>query len=418
MSLRTTLGNLWSMALVSLLGTAGLLALAITLERPLDQALLLGGLAAGILIAGQIVLLISGVEERTLLPLVALLAVIGLVFHYRIQPDLAFLQVRWLAVAMAAGLALAVLVPDYRSLARYKYLLGSLGLIFLLAPIFFGVERGGAKLWLQIGTLSFQPAEVAKILLAIFFAAYLAERAYLLSTPLEGRRFALPPLRHLGPLLLVWALSLLVLVYERDLGSSLLFFSLFLAMLYVATGRPLYPAIGVALFLVGALASYYQFDHVQTRVDIWLDPWSDPADKGYQIVQSLIAIASGGLFGQGLGNGEPGLIPAAETDFILAVIGEELGLAGIGAVILAFILITGRAVQLALDSHDRFGKLLGVGLAVGLGLQAVVIMAGVTKAAPLTGITLPYVSYGGSSLLANFLLLALLLRIGSRAAER
>ncbi|MDI7252877.1 MAG: FtsW/RodA/SpoVE family cell cycle protein, partial [Actinomycetota bacterium] len=294
------------------------------------------------------------------------------------------------------------------------------GLALLLSTIFFGREVNGARLWLILGPLRFQPSELAKILLAVFFAAYLAERKELIAG--AGRVVAgvhLPRPRDLGPLLTMWALSLLLLIFQRDLGSSLLFFGIFLAVIYVATGRAAFVVAGLLLFLAGATLTFFLFGHVRTRVETWMDPLNPETigDESYQIAQSLFAFAEGGLSGAGLARGSPGLIPFAETDFIYAAIGEELGLLGAAALALLYLVLCGRGLHLALRCADDFGKLLAVGLTAVLGLQSFIIMAGVTRLMPLTGITLPFVSYGGSSLVSNFLLLGLLLCVSEGGGE-
>ncbi|RJQ53268.1 MAG: FtsW/RodA/SpoVE family cell cycle protein [Actinobacteria bacterium] len=352
--------------------------------------------------------------DPVLLPLAAFLTVTGITMIYRLDPDLVLTQWIWVLVGGACLGAVLVAFRSYGQLAQYKYLSALAGMALLLSPLLpgIGAEINGARLWLRFGTFSFQPAEIAKVLIVIFLAAYLAEKRELLAT--STRRVLgvwLPEARHFGPLLLMWGVSLLILVGEKDLGSSLLFFGVFLMMLYVATDRTAYVMAGSALFLGGASLAYLRFSHVQTRIDIWLDPWKDSADKGYQIVQSLFAIASGGVIGRGLGLGSPGKIPAVETDFIFSAIAEEMGLVGALAIVLAYLLLTLRGLRIASACNDEFGKLLALGLTAVVGLQTFVIIGGVTKLIPLTGITLPFISYGGSSIISNFILLGLLLRV-------
>ena len=292
------------------------------------------------------------------------------------------------------------------------------GVVFLIMPLIpgFGREINGAKIWVSIGSINFQPGEFAKIVLAIFFSAYIVEKRDVLATTSVGRLgVAIPELRHLGPILLAWGVSLIVMVAEKDLGSSLLFFTLFVALLWISTGKASYLIMSGALFSGGALLAWSQFTHVQERVDIWLRPFDDPTGDGYQIVQSSFALAEGGFTGTGLGVGTPENIPAVETDFILAAIGEELGLVGTTAVLTLFLLLVGSGLRIALTSSRPFEKLLSAGLTTLLGFQAFIIIAGVVRLLPLTGVTLPFVSYGGSSLLANWVLLALLLRISDEA---
>ena len=267
--------------------------------------------------------------------------------------------------------------------------------------------------------ITFQPGEVAKILLAIFLAAYLMDRRELLAV--GGRKFGpihIPEGRDLFPLLFAWGASLIVMVGQKDLGSSLLFFTLFVVLVWVATERPSYLFVGLALFAAGAYGAWTQFGHVQVRVDTWLDPWADPADTGFQLVQSSFSFAWGGITGTGIGLGDPTRVPAVQTDFILAAIGEELGLLGTTAVLMSYLLMVGSGLRIAMRADDPFHKLLATGLTTILGVQAFIIIGGVTRLVPLTGVTLPFVSYGGSSLVANYVLLALLLRISHETAVR
>lgn len=294
----------------------------------------------------------------------------------------------------------------------------TIGVVFLIMPLIpaFGREINGARIWVSIGSINFQPGEFAKIALAIFFSAYMVEKRDVLAISGVGRfGVAVPDIRHLGPILLAWGVSLIVMVAEKDLGSSLLFFTLFIAMLWISTGKTSYLIMGATLFSGGALLAWSQFSHVQQRVDIWLRPFDDPTGDGYQIVQSSFAMAEGGLTGTGLGVGNPENIPEVETDFILAAIGEELGLVGATAVLVLFLLLVGAGLKVSLTSTRPFEKLLSAGLTTLLGFQAFIIIAGVVRLLPLTGVTLPFVSYGGSSLLANWILLALLLRISDEA---
>lgn len=361
--------------------------------------------------------------DPILLPLAAALTCVGLVMLQRLNPHMARLQLIWLGVGTVSMLLLLAFLRDYRVLDNYRYTLGVLGLALLLSTVFFGREVNGARLWIILGPLRFQPSELAKILLAIFFAAYLAERKELIAG--AGKVVAgvhVPRARDMGPLLTMWALSLLLLIFQRDLGSSLLFFGIFLAVIYVATGRGAFVAAGLVLFLAGAVLTFFLFGHVRTRVETWLDPLNPETigNESYQIAQSLFAFADGGLSGTGLARGSPDLIPYVETDFIYAAVGEELGLLGAAGLALLYLLLCGRGLLLALRCDDDFGKLLAAGLTAVLGLQSFIIMAGVTRLMPLTGITLPFVSYGGSSLVSNFLLLGLLLLVsggGERVAE-
>ena len=401
-------------------GAVALVTLAVGVEN-LETALpFIGILSVAYGVAHIVVRRTARAADSLLLPLVAVLNAMGLAAIYRLSPEgFGPTQVTWTAAGIAAFCIILFVVRDYRALARYKYLLGFAGLGLLLLPAVAGVEINGARLWIRIGGFSFQPGELAKIGLVLFFAAYLAERKELLA--IASRRVVgihVPDIKHFGPLLVMWGVALVVMFYEKDLGSSLLFFSIFLVMLYIATARLVYAAIGFLLFIAGAYAGYQMFGHVRVRVRTWLDALNPELipDQSFQLAQSLFALATGGLFGTGLGKGRPNLIPAAETDFIYSVIGEELGLLGTAAVLVCFILLVGRGLRTALAGRDDFGQLLAGGLTVILGIQTFIILAGVTRLLPLTGITLPFMSYGGSSLISNFILIALLIRISHQNA--
>ncbi len=359
--------------------------------------------------------------DGILLPLAALLNGLGYVFIARLNEDLAGLQATWTLVGIGAFVLTLAIVRDVRVLDRYRYTCMILGIVLLLLPLLpvIGREVQGARIWVRIGPLNFQPGELAKILLAVFFASYLVEKRELLGR--AARRIgpvAMPELRHFGPVLLAWGLSLVVMTLQSDLGSSLLFFALFVVMLWIATERASYLLVSGVLFSAGAYIAWHLFAHVQLRVRIWVDPWSDIAGEGFQVVQSTFALAWGGVTGAGLGLGDPRRIPIVETDFIFAAIGEELGLLGATAVLVAFLLMVGTGLRIAIAAENPFEKLLAAGLTGIFGIQAFVIIGGVTRLVPLTGITLPFVSYGGSSLLANYILLALLLRISDRSSRR
>lgn len=351
-----------------------------------------------------------------------LLATIGLILITSLDEGLGGSQLVWLAIGLGVMIVALATLADYQWLARYKYLIGLAGLTLLLSPIFLGVSRGGAKLWLSWGGYTFQPSEPAKLLLIVFFAAYLQEKKEVLTAKrrgLWGNIF--PEARHVGPLVVIWVVSLAILVFERDLGSSLLFFTLFLAMLYVASGRSSYIIVGALLFIVGAAAAYFFFGHVQERVDLWLAPLPiDVSGKEYQLAQSLFVMADGGIGGVGLGAGLLGskiAMPAVTTDFIFAAAAEQLGLAGTIAIITAYLFMVYRGIRVALSCQDDFGKLAASGLACALGLQVLVIIGGVVKMVPLTGVTLPFISYGGSSLMSNFLLIGVLMAISANSAR-
>jgi cell division protein FtsW (lipid II flippase) len=368
-----------------------------------------------------------------LLPVTTLLTTLGLVMIYRIDvaavkrailngnpvpTPAAYAQLTWFAIATALFIAVLVLLRDHRLLQRYTYTCGLVGLVLLVLPLapFIGTTVNGATLWVRIGGQSFQPAEIAKILLTIFFAGYLVEKRdslALVRTKFLG--IGLPRLKDLGPILIAWLVSLGVLIFQHDLGTSLLFFGLFVCMLYVATQRRSWLILGAILFVIGAVGAYYAFGHVRLRVTVWIDPWAYADDQGYQIVQSLFGLANGGILGAGLGQGFPNLVPFASSDFIGAALGEELGLTGLMVLLLLYAIVVERGLRAAVGVRDSFGQLLAVGLAITMALQVFVIIGGVTRLIPLTGLTTPFLSYGGSSLIANWVIVALLLRISDRA---
>ena len=359
--------------------------------------------------------------DGTLLPLAVLLNGIGYVFIARLDEHLAALQANWTAVGIGAYVLTLVVVRRVRDLQRLEWTFGLIGLLLLLMPLFPGIGRdiNGAKIWVSLGPLNFQPGEFAKIALALFFAAYLVDRRELLAmTTWRVGPFHLPEPRYLGPVVVAWGFSLVIMVAERDLGSSLLFFALFVVMLWVATERSLYLGLGAVLFALGSYLSWTQFAHVRDRVAIWRNPWADPNGKGFQIVQAIFAFAWGGITGAGLGLGDPTRIPAVESDFIFAAIGEELGLLGGAAILAAYVLMVGVGLRIARVTERPFEKLLATGLTTIIGVQAFIIIGGVTRVVPLTGVTLPFISYGGSSLVANYMLIALLMRISHEHAQR
>ena len=343
--------------------------------------------------------------DPVFLPIALLLNGLGYVVITRLDTDLAALQSTWTAIGIAGYVLTLLFLPRVRLLENYRYLLGLAGIALIVLPLVpsFGREINGARIWASVGPVNFQPGEFAKIALAAFFAAYLVDSRELLRARME--------LRDLAPIGVAWAGSLAVMVFERDLGSSLLFFTLFVVVLWVASERWIVLAVGGGMFAAGAVASWLMFSHVQLRVDVWLNPFDDPKGDGFQIVEASFALADGGLTGTGLGRGEPTRIPFVETDFIFAAIGEELGLAGSVAVLMAFLVLVGSGLRVALRAERVFEKLFALGLTTLLGVQAFVIVGGVLRVVPLTGITLPFVSYGGSSLVANYVLLALLVRM-------
>jgi peptidoglycan glycosyltransferase len=410
--------GLGALAAVVTGGGYTLVALADGTDLPPDLPALLGAIVGLYVVAHLAVRRFAPRAERTLLPLVALLNGVGFVTIARLDRELARIQSAWVAIGVGAFVLTLALVRDTRLLERYRYTCMLLGIGFLLLPLAPGLGRtlNGARLWASIGPLNFQPGEAAKVLLVVFFAAYLVEqRAVLAEGSTRLGRLRLPAPRHLGPLLLAWGVSIVVMVMERDLGSSLLFFAVFAAMLYMATERLTYVVAALLLFVGGAAVAYQLFDHVQVRVSTWLDPWPEAQSAGYQIIQSWYAFGTGGAFGTGLGLGNPDKIPNAATDFVFSAVGEELGLLGTLALLAAFLLLVGSAFRIAVDAGRLFPKLFAAGLATILGLQTVIILGGVTRLIPLTGITLPFVSYGGSSLVANFVVVALLLRVSDES---
>jgi peptidoglycan glycosyltransferase len=371
------------------------------------------GLFAAFIIAHLAIRKLAPEADPAVLPIVFALSGIGIAFVMRLAPETASRQVLWLFLGVAVMLVTLLLVRSIRRLCNYKYLLMLAGIVLLLLPAFIGTEQGGSKLWIMLGGFSFQPGEIAKVLIVLFLAGYLADNREMLSV--GGRRvgnFTIPDLRTLSPLLVMWAMSLVIVVFERDLGSALLFFGLFLVMIYVATGRKFYVIMGVGLVAVGGVAAFAVFGHVQQRVNIWLDPFSDPDLSGYQLIQGLYSLADGGLFGSGIGRGMPDLIPVVASDFIFDAIAEEMGLLGASAVLLLFVLFAVRGFTVAARANSDVAAFAAAGLTTSIVLQAFVIVGGVTRLIPLTGVTLPFMAQGGSSLLASFIIVGLLLRAG------
>lgn len=392
---------------ILLLGT-GVLLLA---HRLTADLLLLPWLAAVIVGAffTQFILGRRDGTDLTLFPAAMLLASLGLIMIGRLKPALFLTQLRWLLLGLIVYLVLVFLGERFLRLLSYPYLLGVFCLLLLCSALFFGTEIGGSRNWIVFGPFAVQPSEFGKIVIIMFLAAYLTEHREVLTLP--RHRFLwlkLPVLRFIAPLLFIWGIAILMFVVQRDLGSALLFFGIAVSMTYMATGRKSYVALAFAFFLGAAALSYSFFSHVRVRFNIWLDPWSDPSGSAYQVVQSLFALGSGGVWGAGFAHGHPNLIPEVHTDFIFAAIAEELGLLGSLGVMLVFALFFYRAIRIALACREETRMLLAAGIAVVFLLQAFIIIAGVTKFLPLTGITLPFVSYGGSSMIASFMLLGIL----------
>jgi cell division protein FtsW (lipid II flippase) len=413
--------ELANLLLVGLLTATGFAAVYIARQDVVSTASLsYAAFFLALFIAAHLVVrLVLPHADPYLLPLSGVLAGIGLTMIYRIEPDQALRQGLWVVIGLATFVALIVFLKDHRGLDSVKYVLGLSAIVLLVLPALPGLGRtiNGASLWVDAGLFVFQPGEFAKILLVIFLAGYLRDNREMLS--MGTGRYGFPSPKYFGPLLIVWGGAMLVLFQTNDLGGGLLYFSIFLAMLWVATARWPYVAVGAVLFSAGAYALYHVVPHVQDRISIWLDPWQDPFAEGYQLVQSIYAIASGGLFGQGLGRGvlitpegNP-YIPFLQTDFIFAAIAQELGLAGAVGVVLLYVVFLYRGLRIAMMAADGFSKLLAVGLSAALAIQAFIIIGGVTRLIPLTGITLPFVSYGGSSIVANFVLVGLLLIVSN-----
>ena len=429
---------------VALLVTAGFAAVYLSRDQLLgglggnntisDVSITYGLIFLGLCFAAHLVLRFTLKHaDPYLFPLAALLACFGLVEIYRIDDNLARLQAQWFVIGLGLFTATIVFLRDYRVLERYRYLVAIGGISLLLLPRLFSPVNG-AYLSIQIGSLSVQPAEFAKIAIVVFLASYLRDTRQLLVT--AGRRVAgvtVPPLKHFGPMLVIWGGAMLLLFFIRDIGSSVMFFGAFLAMIYVATNRLSFVIVGVLIFGLGAYLLAGHIGHIQNRIDAWKDPF-DPAlfrqtGGSYQLAQSLFAQADGGVLGQGFGGAvlklsglsdctstiQCSLLPAPHTDFIYAVIVNELGLAGAAGLLCVYLLIVERGFKIAMLARDSFSKLLAAGLTAVFALQVFVIVGGVTKLIPLTGVTLPFVSYGGSSILANFVLLALLLLVSDRA---
>jgi cell division protein FtsW (lipid II flippase) len=431
MSLRNR--ELLNLIAVGLLTAIGFASVYIARSEPSEldaTSLTYAGIFMALYLAAHFVVRYAApYADPVLLPLAALLSAIGVTLIYRLKPDDAFRQSLWIVIGVVLfSLTLLAFRRDYRILEQYKYLFGITAILLMMLPALPGIGQtiNGARLWVKVGAFQFQPGELAKIFLIVFLAGYLRDKREVLA---QGR------LKDFGPLLLIWGAAMLVLVQTNDLGSALLQFGIFLAMLYVATGRAAYVLAGLALFVGGAAFVYHYVSHVEERVTIWLTPWTDHpvfcAQTGelalrqdcgsFQLVKSLYSIGNGGFAGTGLGKGtftttagDP-IIPYLNTDFIYSAIAQELGLVGAAGLLLVFMLFVARGFRVALLADDGFSKLLAAGLTFGFALQTFIIVGGVLRVIPLTGITLPFVSYGGSSVVANFILLALLLLVSNRA---
>ena len=399
--------------------------------QPRGLAIYLGALA----LAHVAQVLAGRRSDQVLLPVVGLLGGISLLLMQRLPQDLVTLtfgetklglgdvQLVWLVLAIAVATTLGILVRSDAWLRRYKYTWAAIGIALLLMTFVFGSDVAGQRLTLRLGPISGQPSELLKVILVVFLAGYLSEnRAILIEQDTRLGPFRLPPLPYLAPMVAMWAIALGIVVVQRDLGAALLFFAVFLALTYAATGRLSLVIIGAVLFLAGSAVMANLLDHVRDRIAIWVDPFADPLGTGYQVVQSLHAFARGGLLGQGLGNGLPMVggrlpIPEVHTDFPLAALGEELGLVGVVAILGLFLVVVERGLRIGASAADDFRSILATGLALVIGVQAFIIAAGNLKVLPLTGVTLPFISYGGSSLLANAVVVGLLLALSDKGVE-
>lgn len=402
---------------VTLFVLVGLGILLVTKTDTLDkQVYLYGAMMIGSFWGINLILQYWGRQgDPYLLPLTAMLCSVGMVLLFRLKPEYAIKQSIWLVIAAVGMLLVIWFTKNYERLEEYRYVYIVIGILALFLTAFLGRRIGGATSWIDLYFFRVQPAEIVKIFLVIFLASFLEEhREMLAQGSWQVRNLRIPHPRHFGPLLMMWGLSVLFLVAQRDLGAALLFFGTFLTMVYMATGRKGYVVLGLGMFSVAAVGAYVLFTHVQTRVQIWLDPWIVAESKGYQIVQSIFALTSGGIMGTGLGLGFPKFVPEVHTDFIFSAIVEEMGLAGGIGVVLIYIFFIYRGFRIALQAKTGFGTLLAGGLTALMAIQTLTILGGVTKLIPLTGITLPFISYGGSSMVANFVLLGLLLNVSHR----
>jgi cell division protein FtsW (lipid II flippase) len=395
----------------------------------------LGIYLTALLVAHAAQVLAGRRTDQILLPAVAMLGGLSLLLMERLPQDLviqrffgtsfglAEVQLIWLVCAIAVAATLGIVIRSDSWLRRYKYTLAAVGVGLLLLTFVLGTEINGQRLTLQIGPISGQPSELLKVILVMFLAGYLSEnRALLVEQDTRVGPLRLPPLPYLAPMVAMWAIALGIVVVQRDLGAALLFFGVFLALLYAATGRISLVVIGLVLFLAGSALMANLFEHIRTRIDIWIDPFSEPLGAGYQVIQALHAFARGGLFGTGLGGGLPEIgglppIPEIHTDFPLAALGEELGIVGVVAILGIYLVIVQRGLRIGVAAADDFRSLLAIGLALVIGIQAFIIAAGNLKVLPLTGVTLPFISYGGSSLLANALVVGLLLALSDKGVE-
>lgn len=384
-----------------------------------EQILWQAGIFSLLLLIGAVLeKLVAYKGDPYLLPTVQLILVIGLVFLTRIRPASALKQFWWACLGLFIFYCVLYALRDYRTLGRFRYLSGLGAVVLLFITLLFGATQGGATSWLHIGGINFESEELVKVAMLIFLASYLSEHEEILRIgTVQIGRLSLPDWRTLGPFLAMGGFSLLLLAAQKSLGTALVFYSLYVLVLYVVTERLLYLGVAVPVFLCTGTLGYFLFGHVQVRIATWLNPWVDLSGGGYQIAQSLFAISGGKILGTGLGNGiGASQVPAASTDFIFSIIAEELGFAGAMALLMLFLVVVLRAFHVSIQAADRFGQILAAGIGILVGTEAIIILAGVTKLLPLTGIPLPWVSYGGSSLLIHFLLLGILANISHAEA--
>ncbi|MHB1503013.1 MAG: FtsW/RodA/SpoVE family cell cycle protein [Acidimicrobiales bacterium] len=417
---RTELGLLLLACLI-VVAAYMLASLGLSARVPANLGAFLGVVIGLMLLAHVANRLLAPDANAVMLPIVALLNGLGYVMIARLDPHEARLQAGWTAVGVIAYVVTLAVLRRSRDLDRYRYLLLLAGVGLLLSPLIpkIGEDINGARLWVRVGPISGQPVELAKLALCIFFASYFIEKRELLTVPTlrVGNRLIFDP-RALGPIIVAWGFAMLLLAAEHDIGFALLIFVLFVVMLWVSTGRAVWVVIGLAMFAIGTFVGSHLFPQVNERIAIWLNPWPYAQGNSYQLVQGLFAFGAGGLGGTGLGLGHPHFIPYVSTDFIFAAFGEEMGLLGTSVIVVAFLLFVGAGLRIAQRARSDFAKLTAVGLTTILGMQAFFIMAGIIRVLPLTGMVLPFMAYGGSSLVANYILVALLMRISDEGSRR